>query len=411
MAIKHLTKMLGMTEVADNPFRSLQEVDTYLNTIKTKINEAESLLRQYETLFTKQAATAADIEFTINTDGPAQRDKKGAVIKLDKIDKIVVPKLDNLRKNFAVVDDLSDQVEQLDALYNSVSVNFRGVRGSNDMLKNIKAMQAQAEKKMNAALQFLNSVGEKYVPDPFRKMVEATLAIVSPNLEFKDHHTFIYGYETKDSNLAFSVYIQLRGLKDEEGNQYPHFFIVFSCVLKNSEERGKVDPLYYVTVMHDFTTPGKFMPGKQVANPGAAASALGLLLEMENVNTAIGVLPHGLDPNKISKNKFAEGSQVYKIHVDANSLTFELLKSVTKSQASEIATSIYKDVKGILAHIKKAQIKVKLYEEGGRWNVRYTLTNLAREDQVSINDLDFLAEHFDLDEEKLRRVVKVINGS
>lgn len=42
--------------------------------------------------------------------------------------------------------------------------------------------------------------------------------------------------------------------------------------------------------------------------------------------------------------------------------------------------------------------------------VRFTLSNIARDDQINVVDLDFLKEQFNLDDDKLRQVVRVINS-
>jgi hypothetical protein len=419
MAIKPFTRTLSSMsnkpELADGPFRSLQDVQTYLDSIKTNINDLDSLLKQYQLQFSraqeKTTSVASPLEFVVNPDAVKQpRRGGGKTISLDKIDKIVIPKMDTLRKNFSLADEISDQVDQLDKLYNSVAVNFRGVRGSNDTLKSIKGLQRNAESKLDKALKFLSDIGERHTPSHFKDLIQATIAYVSPELEFKNHKTYMYGYETKEGDLAFAVYIELLGLTDDEGNIYPKFYIVFNCILKPSSDRSLVEPVYYLTVMHDFATPGKYGLGKKISSPSDASTALGMMLEMESISTAIGTQPHNLDPSKVNKGRFAMGSRVSKINVDPSAITFELLKGVKGSEASEIAKSLYVDMKGLLAHIKNARIKVKVSTEDSRYVIKFTLTNLAKDNQVSVNDLDFLKETFGLDDTRLRKVTQIINS-
>jgi len=408
------------TEIADSPFRSLQDVQTHLDSLKTHIEDLDSLLKQYQLQFSKaqkfdapKAKTlAAELEFNINKDQPrskTRQTRRGQTITLDSIDKVVIPKLDVLRKNFSIADELSEQADDLDKLYNSVAVNFRGIRGSNDMLKNVKALQKSVEMKLDKALKFLSSIGEQHTPKNFRDFIEATIARIAPELDFKTHHTYMYGYETKDQDLAFAVYLELIGLTDDEGNVYPKFYIVFNCVLRPSSDKTQVDPVYYMTVMHDFATPGKYGLGKKVTTPDEAANVLGMMLELENINTAIGTQPHNLNPDRVNKGKFKAGNRVAKIQVDPNALTFELLKSVKASEANEIAKSLYVDVKAMMSHIKGAHIKVKVEKVGTGFSIKFTLTSLAGKGQVSVNDIDFLKETFGLDDTKLRKVVKIIN--
>lgn len=412
---KSTKKKMCASEIAEGPFRSLQEVETYLKTLKDSLSEMEGLLRQYQLQFARSSATATpSLEFVINGDRPAGG-RKGVKVNLDKIDKIVMPRLDTLRKNFGIAEQLGSQLNELDVLYNNVAVTFRGVRGSNDMLDKIKAMKGATKSKLDAALKFLSTVGERHTPNNFREIVETTIGFVTPGLTFVSYKTHLYAYETKaldkkEGDLAFAIYIQLNGLEDEEGHIYPQFFVVFNCVLHSTDEKNKVEPRFYVTVMHQFSTPGSYGLGKAFTTPGEAARALGMLLDLENINTAIGTVPHNLDPGKLPKSRFSEASYISKINVEPNALIFELLKGVKSAQVSDIAKNLYKDVKGLLSHIKDAKIKVKLGKsEDGRTTIRYTLTNVAKDTGVSAEDLDFLKERFELDDAKLRQVVKVLN--
>jgi hypothetical protein len=71
-----------------------------------------------------------------------------------------------------------------------------------------------------------------------------------------------------------------------------------------------------------------------------------------------------------------------------------------------------------LIEVKNAKIKVKIFKDAVRagkskqenYVIRFTLSNIARDDQISVMDLDFLKEQFNLDDNKLRQVVRVINS-
>lgn len=409
MPIKQL-QVLTSTEVADSPFRSLTEVEKYLEVVKKHLQDLEGTLVQYRTQFAR-AETAAGIEFTINRDKTEKKKGGGAKIGLDKIK---IPKPELLRKNFSVLEDLSDQVEMLTSLFNTVSVNFRGVRGSNETLANIKAMKKTAESKVNEALKFLATVGQKHIPSEFKQMVEATIGYMSPHLTFRSNETSIYAYETKEENLAFSVYIKLYGLEDDEGNQHPEFYIVFTCILKPSiaAGAGKVDAHYYVTAMPDFQAPGKYLLGKEIETPASASAALGLMLEMENISTAIGIAPHGLDPTKITRNKFSVASKIAKLDIGPHTITFELLKNVSAKEAQALAATLYTELKGMMHRMPKAKLRAKLSKAADdRFVITYTMTNLARDSQINVNDIEFLREHFPfLDDRKALQIVKVINS-
>ena len=416
MAIKPLQPRMAKEVAADGTFRSLQDVQTHLEGIQTHIDELDGLIKQYQLQFSRvqPQVKAATQVFEIDTESPKgprkPRPKGGKSFNLDKIDKIVIPKMDVLRQNFGIADELSEQVDELDKLYNSVAVNFRGVRGSAEMLKAIKTTQTGAEMKLDKALKFLGEIGERHTPTGFKTLIEETISIVSPELTFQNHKTFMYGYETKETNLAFSVYIELNGLQDDEGSVYPKFYFVFTCILKGLPKEEKVEPVYYVTVMHEFAAPGKYGLGKKISSPTEAANTLGLMMEMENISTAIGTKPHNLDPDKIKKGQFRTAARIGSIRVEPNALIFCLVKAVrSRKEVNEITKSLFIDVKGLLSRIKGAKIKVKIDAAATGFEISFTLTNLARGDEVNVHDIDFLKEQFGLDDTKLRKVIKIIN--
>lgn len=404
MAIKHAFQI---STASNTNFRSLQEVDKLLLQVKEKLDSLDGLLRNYQSQFARNVTTSA-LEFKINSE-PSNNTKK--VFKVSKIEKIVIPKLDTLKSNFALADELSETIDSLDAVYNNVAVNFRTIRGMGDVLKKIKAMKASAESKLSRALVFLNTIGEKYAPSQFKTMVQSTMNFVVTILDYKKSTNYLYAYEDKDGNLCFTYYVKLSQLVADNGEQYPEFFIVFTCVLKPElTDKSKLDASYFVTVLNSFATPGKFHIGKNFDTQPEAAGAIGNMLEMENISNSIGVIPHNVAPDKVNKNKFRDSSKIARILVEPTSFTFELLKSVKKAEANGIISNLYLDIKGLLSNVKDANIRVKVSQDDGRFVVRFTLNNLAKEDQISTNDLDWLQERFNLSDEKLRRIVKEING-
>lgn len=419
MSIKplHLMKQTPRpAEIADGAFRSLQEVQKYLDGIETDLNDLDGLIKQYQLQFSKvqqqHPVTAAEsiiFDIDVNTPKGPRKPKGGNTINTDIIDKVVIPKIDVLRKNFTIVDEIADKVDDLDKLYNSTSVNFRGIRGSNEMLKAIKSLQRTAKSSLDKALTFLGDIGERHTPKNFKDLIKDTITQVSPELTFKSHKTFMYGYETKDGNLAFAVYLELTSLTDDEGNIYPKFYIVFNCVLKPTKDLTKVEPIYYLTVMHDFATPGKYALGRKVTSSKEAATMLGTMLEMENIYTAIGTQPHNLNPDDYPKGKFEASQSIESIEFTPSSINFMLKKGVKAKDIQAVAVSLLKDVKGIFAKIKKATVSMKIDQSADPKVIKFTLTNLSPENKVSVNDIDFLQDQFGLDAKKLRRVIDIIN--
>lgn len=409
MAISKYTAMKSRV-VSATHFRSLQDVDSYLKTVKQNLDDMDGMLHAYQLQFARLQTTAAQLDFIVGGDNRKKPTKKGDKITLDRIDKVVVPDLKNLKANFGIVEELYEQVDKMDEVYNTVSVNFAGVRGVADTLESIKNMKRTAQLKLEKALQFLHTVGSKHAPNAFRSLVQDTIAFVSSSLQFEKHETLMYAYEHK-GNLGFAIYIKLKNLLDDKEHAFPTMFLVFTCILNPSEVRNAVEPSYYVTVMRDFAPPGKFGPGKRVAHAADASNALGFLLEMENVVTGIGVVPHGLTDTDVRPDKFSMGKWVKRVGVDPGAFEFELKKDTPKGTMNDLAVSLQGDLKRMASHIKDPQFNVRRFKSPeGNEVLRFALTTLPHEDQISLDDLQFLEDNFDIDPEKLKKIVRIING-
>lgn len=407
MAIRKFN-LLATSEMAEAPFRSLQEIDDYLkNQVKKKLDELDGLVRQYQLQFSRLEVKGATFEFEVTRDGQPKAKRSGGTFKIDKL---TVPKMDTLRQNFSIVDEIADQVEALKVLYMKTKLDFNGVRGLNETLAGIKAMQTYAEAKSAKALAFLKTVGEKYAPDVFKQFVQNVMSKVAPELKFKNYTQTVYAYESAEGNLVFTDFIEFVRLEDEEGGLYPKFFIVLSCVLRPaSGDKTKVMTNFYVNALHEFTSPAKAL-GRSVDNEKDAIVTLGAMLALENVGTGIGTIPHGVDIKTLKTDKFSMKDRIAKVSGDETSLTFEFVGDVDNQEATKLIQQLYLEVKGVFGHIPKARIKVRPFTVKGKEAVKFTLTNLAANDKVSVQDLDFMKEYLGIDDDKLRRIIRTLNS-
>lgn len=406
MAVKRL---FGVTEIASAQFRSLSDAERQLKKIQDELKDVGALLRSYEAQFARverQPILAADLTFKVNSDP----EKKGGKIVTDKIDKVMIPKLDVLKKNFEVVDVLAEKIRDLEAMEANVSVNFKGVRGQQEMLKAIRATKAGVETQMKNALSYLETVGQKHAPSGFKDLLKSVSARLTQDIDFEKSTLSVYAWQTPSDEQAFTVYIELKNLTDDTGDVYPKFYIVFTCVLAPvSGDKTQLSVEYYVTVLHDFEAPGKYHAGRRVFNVKEAMNEIGHLLSMENISNAIGTLPHNL--HKVDKEflKAGAGARVKDIEVDPSSLTFWFVKDVKQTEAKSLMNTMFVDVKGLLSHIRGAQVKMRMLEEEGRLGVRFSIISMAKEGQLNAQDLDWLRENFKLRDDQIRDIVKVVN--
>jgi hypothetical protein len=402
---------------AERTFRTLPEVDQFLDGIKEKLSDLDELTKSFQNQFarvekaiSKDPQLASPFSFKVDFQGDGSDDsKKKMNIKTGKFDKVVIPKPEILRKNFDVVVELYDQYETLQNVYNSVATNLRGVSGSVNTLKNIKAMMQSAKSKIDKALKFLETVGQKYSPEPFKKLVESTMDLVEQGLDFQSYENFLYATETPHKELQFTHYVKLQGLMDNDGGQFPVFYVVFTCILK--PEGDKVQPEFYVTVMHEFQAPGTFNPGRQLSDSKSGQVAVFTLFHLENVSNSLGTVPHNIDPAKLTKDKFSVAQAIKGVEATPDSILFVLLKNTPKKAIPEIAGILYNELKAkIQGRMKNVRLKAKVTKtEAGYSAIQFTLVNLAENDEVSVHDLDYLKEVLKVDDAKMRQIVRILN--
>lgn len=396
-------------DLAEHNFRSLEEMERYLKGLEEDVTNLGELVNQYEKKFEKSCVTAAETVFKVTLDDNAPRKVKQGdkTITVNRWQKIVIPKMDQLRSNFSVVDELYEKLEVLHTLEGSLKSNFKAKHGAGSVLKGIERLRKVTEGKIATALRFLQNIATKHVPEPFTLLIEKTLDVLSKTIQHESYETFLYVHENPNGNFQFTAYIRLLNVSDEEGKVYHDLYLVFTCELTNLRKETTIT--YYVTLLHDFVTPGKFPPGTEIDSPKAAITVLGTLLELENFSNSLGTLPM-VTTNDVTKNSFSVKDKIHSFEADSHSWEFVLVKSLKdEKEISKIVQQLYLEVKASMVRIKP-KLKVRTTKRGGSTVVQFTLTNLADSSQVSVNDLDFLRTKLGIDDDKLRRIVRVING-
>jgi hypothetical protein len=407
MAIK------SASEIAEHNFRSLEEMEDVLQEVEQDVNDLGQLVDQYERKFARAAAVAAPTEFKIVTQPTGKRlqMKKGSPLpSLKSWPKVAIPNLSQLKSNFTVVDELYDKLEVLQTLEGSLTANFKARHGAGKVLAGITRLRKVTESKIAKALRFLQNLATKHVPEPFTGLIDDTLQEVSVKVNYADYETFLYVHENEGGNFQFTAYIRLLSVQDEEGRAYPDLYLVFTCELRpNPANKKEVSLTYYVTVLHSFATPGKFSLGTEVDSVRGAVMVLGTQLELENFSNSLGVLPLPID-KKLTKDAFSVKDKIHSLEVDDSAMTFVLKSVVKTSEVNAIREQLYVEIRAMLFRFK-AKLKMRQFKsESGKTAIQFTFTNLADSSQVSLNDLDFLKTRLGLDDDKLRRVVKIING-
>ena len=403
-------RLLTVSEVADSPFRSVVDVEEYLKKIQEKLRDADALTKKYQSIFARaqlgHKLTAGEFHFKINRD-PGKKpgdDPTHPKFYAGKFTKVVVDDLAGLSKNFALARELSDTITELETVYNTASLKFRGVKGSQQMLQNIKAMIVDANNKYDKALAFLNKAGKQYAPTQFQKLVQSTMDNIESGLAYKSSENYLYCHVNDEKQLQFSYFVEIKGLKTEDGT-IPSFYIVFTCIEIPLGKTNDVHPKLYVTIMRTFQAPGTFDLGKQVSDYHSASLAIGTLMTFDQMPNSIGTIPHNLDMETLKKGDFSVGSKVADMSGDDNSISFALLKSIKMPEAEQIMIKLQAELRTMIKQKRNTRPNATIDEKDGRLVIKFTINST---DPLAPHELDFLQEDFDLSDRQMQQIRKTI---
>lgn len=405
-----IQRLLTVSGLADSPFRSLVEVEEYLQKIKQKISDTDALEKHYEKEFSRtekrSLMTASEFMFRINRDRGAKpsQDPTHPKFFTGKFDKVTVPDLNTLSKNFAIARDYADIIEELETMYNTVSLKFRGIKGSGEQLSHIKTMIENAKGKYQKALDFLKKVGEEYAPSQFKALVKATMEYIETGIEFKSMATHAYVHVNEEKQLQFSAYVEIKNLVTGDGVQ-PVFYIVFTCILVPVPKSKSVMHKLYVNVLHTFEPPGRAALGKNVTDYHSAGLAIGTMMTLEQMPNSIGTVPHLIDITTLKKNQFSVGAKVANITGDANSISFELLKSIKEPEAEEILKVLATELKSAFASKRATKPIGRLAFKEGRWIATFRMDS---KEPLDVHQLDFLKDDFGLTDTQMQTIRKTL---
>lgn len=388
---------LTQTAIVEKNFRSLEEFERVLKSIRQTVEDETELLRVLESKYLKSLTTAGGFEFKIVM-SPKTREptKKSPAPNSNKFGKIVVPDLEKLKSNFSLVSDLGKQLKLLDSLEGQLKVGFAGKPGAQKTLKSLNELRDFTEKKMDAALVFLKGVASKHVPKFFQGFIDTMCEAVGDTLTYKSTENYLYVHQ--DSGvLIFTNYMELNSVKDLGDNILPQVFIVLTCQITDEIK-------YFVSLLHEFEVPGAFSPGRQVYTANDATKTVGILFDLENFHVPLGAKPVRTD---LTKKNFSMGQYIKTITPNANVLEFTLAAKVSEVTMKKVANSIMADIR---VHVKGGKPVVSATKRDGAYVIKVTFGNLADDGMISVNEVQFLKERLGVPDDKLHQIVRIING-
>jgi hypothetical protein len=401
----------------DKTFRSLPEIQRHLKDIQERVRDAVALLRSFERKFTTASANqlrtdALSATFTIkHNTGETDGQPSSMRIVMDKVKKVVIPDVKTLTKNFDLADQLDGALFELQQMETVVKQNFAGVHNSDKLLAEIRRTFKVTEQQWTDALKFLQNVASAHVPKEFSKFVQSVIDQIQAQLGVRKNENTLYVRINKTGNFEFTYYVRLVDITDDRGFVHPQQFLVFTCELVPSHEKNTVNAVYYLNVIREFQTPGHVGLGQMIQSVDDATKIVGHLLDLDNIDNSLGTLPITVDPSKISKDQFEYGRIIQSFSVDYSSISFVFISKASEKMVREAMQSLYYELSRGMFRNMKGKLKMRgPFKELGQWKVTYTVTGFVGEGMISTDDLDFLRVRLGVSEDKLKQLVRVVNG-
>lgn len=409
-------------------FRYLDDVMRFLDNMGKELRDTEQLVRQQQKLLAslkdKKASIAYSVQplvkaaFSLKITPTTRQEQLKEIRKMKgKIDpsltKVKVPNLDKLKSQYALAEDLHEKYTTLEAMEAQLNIQFPE-RNKGEAFKkaldSINALKTKVQTQLKTVFGYLNEVASNHVPDAFAQYMNSIVELVKSHVIFGSSDLFLYVSVADDGALVFTYYLMLKDVVNEEGFVTPHLYISVQWKLGTGDQNRVT-----VQLNHEYDVPNKLLSsGMTVTSVGDAVKAISQLLELENFNSALGVVPLILqlkvDPSAIDISQFSWRDFVSSMTIDPDTdeWTFVLRPEVNdRKTIDNIKAAFYTDLKGFFKDRTKFSIKE---EKAGKAIALVVKTQkVSQKGEFNARDAEFLRERFGLNDAALKKVVNILN--
>lgn len=412
---------LDIARLQNKEFRSAEEMEQALGLLRKR---ATSISLQLNSLF-RLFEGAATRTITIGPGGSVKRDGKVVENPKDgdsveyrdfkkegsRIQKVVVPNMKKLKDSFGLLQQNADQLELLESWETQVRVNFKDAKGK-DLLKAIEKDKKARLEITEKALKFLQELGKKTQPQPFKGIINkvAEEVLESLNGRYEDSEQFLYSGAITDEDshdvIWFTRYLQLKGLVNDEGFEHPTFYIVFTCKIK-----GETMTMY-VNTLTDQKLPGRFRPGLPFHDVASGIRQVDSLMNRENFRGVLDALPIPVDLQAVSPGKFSVAPFIRDTEIKDNHLFVNFNGKVSRKNLIGIVGTLNYELRGLLMLNLGFDISHRTWLAGRTYSVEFTIlrkpTKDLKEDVLDTGKLRRLKDSMGWDDAELNKFIRFV---
>lgn len=387
------------SKVASANYRSVDELMRELETVGDVLKEVDLMLKDVRK--TVKAGTLFSIDQGDIKHSPTAG--RAASVKLRAED------MAQMRTNFSVTHRLYDLLKTLDVMEAKWKASFPEASREADRAQAEMARQRkEVSDKINDAFSFLQGLAQSNAPKAFTDFCDGVGRILERSIQYEAVTSYMYLFEI-EGGLAFSNYLHMSNAVDEEGQLYSDLFVITSMT-------ATTPPTFYINTTTEFEPPSATNLAKKVDKLTEVVRALSILFSMDGFDNALADLPVNLliSPKEIKKGMFNSAEYISSMGVDEDTGAFFFyLKPTVKDPAliRKIAAQLYVDMGGM---IRTTRSKLKMSpprKHSKNYVIFFTMEKPGGAPKATKDDVAFLNDRFQLNDDQVGKVLKIINAS
>ncbi len=342
------------------------------------------------------------------------------------LDKVVVPKLRELKSQYAVAHDLYQKYQTLEAVETQLSMQFADARDLKRAQSGVLEVKNRVAKALKEVLAYLSGVAEAHVPRSFEIYEAALRSELSEALTFSKSQTFLYVHLSEAGSIVFTYYIMLEDVLNEDQEEAPTIYVALQWNQGSPGTDTKEAEAPYVKIFldHEYELPKDLesrSDGQTVSSVQDALRALGEMLAAENFASSLGVVPLSLalkmDPRLLKEQQFSLREWISRVAVDDedHSLTFVLKKDVVpqtkdgEDAARQLGKTMFVEVKSLLkSGPTQPKLRTQIQKSGQSWALKFFVVTPAGPLEIDTHELEYFRDRFGLNDSQVRKIQRVL---
>ena len=403
--------------------RSLKELEGIIHRIGDNVKQKRSKLRKLFTRLGKifnvrlTSVSAKDTTVEIGYQQPAKVRRRGKTGPSTLIENYKHPKnVKDITNALAHIEDFYQHAYELELAEANLMKNYAGFeKGRQKALKALQDYIDEVTDSLNEAFVALNKNSEKlrkaHAPKELSLWARALYKHLNRELDKSTYseisEPIMYASAAEDGSLNYQYFIELSGVINSTGFEFEEYWFVLTA---NINDKGALN--YYLTTLDGFDTPGKFNPGKEVANRAAMLRRSIALLYADKVVTNLEKKPLLSTKTMKRSGRLTKIKGVKNVKVFNDTLYVFLNKSIRANQITQVLTDLIPTLKillGTKANNSKLMHKLETTRTGQKV-IKFVLTPrfASKDDQILNQQMAVLKEQLGLTDEMADNILRVV---